>query len=55
MVKAHVRKAKVFKMVDLANMDTSEIRAALPDMDPKLRNKLIGKLEEAEIPSERDD
>jgi hypothetical protein len=53
-LKKDLRAAQVYKLIDLANMDPSEIRAALPKVDPKLRNKLISKLEEVEITSERD-
>ena len=52
MCKKEVRDAKVFKLIDLANMDSVELRNAFPKMDPKVRNKLAAKLEEAEIPDD---
>ena len=51
-VKKDLRAAHVYKIVDLANMDPSGIRVALPEVDPKLRNKLISKLEAIEIPDD---
>jgi len=48
-IKKDVANAEVFSLVDLANMDHAEIRAALPNTDPKVRNLLVSKLEGATL------
>ena len=52
MCKKEVREVGLYKLIDLANMDSTEFRKAFPKMEPKVRNKLLSKLEEVEIPDD---